>query len=51
MKSPHAGVDTDKRRGFAGQACESCHGPAQKHAASYSMSNRSIRTAAWRTSS
>jgi DmsE family decaheme c-type cytochrome len=31
QKSPHARVDQDKWRGFAGRACESCHGPAQKH--------------------
>ena len=30
-KSPHHLVDADKKRGFKGQACESCHGPAQKH--------------------
>ena len=27
-------VDTDKRRGFEGRACESCHGPGEKHAES-----------------
>ena len=31
QKSPHVRVDKDKWRGFAGRACESCHGPAQKH--------------------
>ena len=36
LKSPHARVDTDKRRGFEGRACESCHGPAQKHTESAS---------------
>jgi DmsE family decaheme c-type cytochrome len=35
-KSPHARVDTDKRRGFEGRACESCHGPARKHTESAS---------------
>ena len=30
-KSPHHIVDSDTKRGFKGQACESCHGPAQKH--------------------
>ena len=30
-KSPHHQVDLDKRRGFDGRACESCHGPGQKH--------------------
>jgi DmsE family decaheme c-type cytochrome len=31
QKSPHARVDADKWRGFAGNACEACHGPGQKH--------------------
>jgi len=31
-KSPHHLLDTDKKRGSAGHACESCHGPGQKHA-------------------
>jgi len=31
-KSPHHLVDTDKKRGWDGRACESCHGPGQKHA-------------------
>jgi DmsE family decaheme c-type cytochrome len=26
-KSPHDQVDTDKKRGWDGRACESCHGP------------------------
>ena len=30
--SPHHLVDTDKKRGWDGRACESCHGPGQKHA-------------------
>jgi DmsE family decaheme c-type cytochrome len=34
LKSPHRSVDTDKRRGWEGRACESCHGPGQKHAES-----------------
>lgn len=33
-KNPHQAVNTDKKRGFAGRACESCHGPGQKHAES-----------------
>ncbi|MEZ5400988.1 MAG: DmsE family decaheme c-type cytochrome [Bryobacteraceae bacterium] len=33
-RSPHQIVETDKRRGFEGQACESCHGPGGKHAES-----------------
>jgi DmsE family decaheme c-type cytochrome len=36
MKSPHAGIEKDKHRGFADRACESCHGPAQKHTESAS---------------
>jgi len=35
-KSPHHAVDVDKKRGFVGRACESCHGPAQKHTESVS---------------
>jgi DmsE family decaheme c-type cytochrome len=34
QKSPHKVVDTQKRRGWDAQACESCHGPGGKHAAS-----------------
>jgi DmsE family decaheme c-type cytochrome len=30
-KSPHHVIDVDKHHGFEGRACESCHGPAQKH--------------------
>ncbi len=33
-KSPHHAVDTDAKRGWQGRACESCHGPGQKHAES-----------------
>jgi predicted CXXCH cytochrome family protein len=33
-KSPHHLVDTDKKRGWDGRACEACHGPGQKHAES-----------------
>ena len=34
-KTPHHVADgTDKKRGFAGRACESCHGPGAKHAES-----------------
>jgi predicted CXXCH cytochrome family protein len=32
QKSPHKLVDTQKRRGWATKACESCHGPGGKHA-------------------
>ena len=34
QKNPHKLVDTQKRRGYEGKACESCHGPGGKHAAS-----------------
>lgn len=31
LKSRHGPVETDTRRGWKGQSCESCHGPGQKH--------------------
>jgi DmsE family decaheme c-type cytochrome len=31
QKSRHQSVETDKKRGWAGNGCESCHGPASKH--------------------
>lgn len=34
QKSPHETIESGKRWGFKGRACESCHGPAQKHAES-----------------
>lgn len=34
QKSPHEIVGKDKKRGFVGNACESCHGPGSKHAES-----------------
>lgn len=34
QKSAHAAVDKDKRRGWEGNACESCHGPGSIHAES-----------------
>src|ERR1035441_8223353 len=34
QKSSHKLVDTQKRRGWEGKACESCHGPGGAHAAS-----------------
>lgn len=34
QKNPHKLVDTQKRRGWEGKACESCHGPGAKHAGS-----------------
>src|SRR5258708_206116 len=33
-KGPHGGVETDKRRGWDGKTCESCHGPGSAHAES-----------------
>jgi len=37
--NPHHQVDADKRRGWEGRACESCHGPAQKHTDSASAAD------------
>jgi DmsE family decaheme c-type cytochrome len=37
--SPHHELETDKRRGFEGRACESCHGPGQKHTESVSAAD------------
>jgi DmsE family decaheme c-type cytochrome len=34
QKSPHQAVNLDKKRGWEGRACESCHGPGSKHAES-----------------
>jgi DmsE family decaheme c-type cytochrome len=34
QKNPHAVVEKDKRRGWDGKACESCHGPGSVHAES-----------------
>lgn len=33
-KNPHEAIEQQKRRGFQGRACESCHGPGEKHAES-----------------
>jgi DmsE family decaheme c-type cytochrome len=33
-KSPHFVVEADKKRGWEGKACESCHGAASRHAES-----------------
>jgi DmsE family decaheme c-type cytochrome len=33
-KSPHVAVETGKKRGWEGKACEACHGPGAKHAES-----------------
>jgi len=38
-KNPHHLVDTDKKYGHAGNACESCHGPAAKHTESVSAAD------------
>jgi DmsE family decaheme c-type cytochrome len=35
-KNPHHVVEADSKSGWKGQACESCHGPAQKHTESAS---------------
>src|SRR6266542_5191639 len=34
QKNPHHIVETGKRKGWEGKACESCHGPGSKHAES-----------------
>ena len=34
QKNPHEVIETDKKRGFENNACESCHGPGSKHAES-----------------
>jgi DmsE family decaheme c-type cytochrome len=44
QKNPHHAVESNKRRGFEGRACESCHGPAQKH--TESLSTEDIRNPA-----
>jgi DmsE family decaheme c-type cytochrome len=33
-KNAHHALETDTHKGFAGHACESCHGPGEKHAES-----------------
>ncbi len=38
-KSPHGVVETQKRRGWEGRACESCHGPGAKHAETADAAN------------
>lgn len=30
-KGAHRGIENDEKHGWKGQACESCHGPGQKH--------------------
>lgn len=39
QKSPHQAVETNKKRGFDGRACESCHGPGQVHLESASAAD------------
>ncbi|MBC7924583.1 MAG: DmsE family decaheme c-type cytochrome [Bryobacteraceae bacterium] len=39
VKSPHQAVETSKKFARAGQACESCHGPASNHAESTSAAD------------
>ena len=39
QKNPHHAVEADKKRGFDGKACESCHGPGSKHAESMSAAD------------
>jgi DmsE family decaheme c-type cytochrome len=39
QKNPHHAVEADKKRGFDGKACESCHGPGSKHADSMSAAD------------
>src|SRR5262249_9491600 len=33
-KGPHRVIESDKKRGWDGKTCESCHGPGSKHAES-----------------
>jgi DmsE family decaheme c-type cytochrome len=39
LKSPHSAVDKDAKRGWQGNACESCHGPGSIHAESTSAAD------------
>jgi DmsE family decaheme c-type cytochrome len=39
LKSPHQLVESGKKRGWEGKACEACHGPGNKHAESVSASD------------
>ena len=36
LKSPHQAVNIDKKHGWDGKTCESCHGPGSRHAESAS---------------
>src|SRR5215471_1564942 len=44
VHNPHHAVEANKKRGWEGRACESCHGPGQKHMES--MSPQDIRNPA-----
>lgn len=39
VRNPHHVVETDKKRGWAGKGCESCHGPGSNHAGSASAAD------------
>ena len=39
LKSPHQAVNSDKKHGWDGKTCESCHGPGSKHAESASAAD------------
>ena len=39
LKSPHEAVEKSDKHGFAGKACESCHGPGSKHAETLSAAD------------
>jgi DmsE family decaheme c-type cytochrome len=39
QRNPHNLVEKDKRRGWEGKACESCHGPGSNHAESASATD------------
>jgi DmsE family decaheme c-type cytochrome len=39
QKNPHHAVETDAKRGWKGNACESCHGSAVKHVESLSAAD------------
>jgi DmsE family decaheme c-type cytochrome len=39
QKSPHQVVETDKKRGYENNSCESCHGAGSKHAESMSAAD------------